>query len=456
MSRIAGFTRRQLLRAVAGAGLALPFYEAAFGRRAWALDGTARRLIIFYFPDGVPGASAEGEPSEWHARGSTGTSFTLPSVLAPLEAWRSQCVFLNDLSMGGTDAGSHPGGTKKLLTGVDGGRGESIDQYLARTVGASSPHRHLYLGVQSTANGASGDKFISYVGSEVTTPPEDSPIRAFDRLFSGAGGSIGGGTVDVLRQRRLSIIDTVAGDLATLRTALDTTDQGRLDLHLEALREVELRTQALAETTPPESCASPTIDTSAAADPARVFDPDRFPALLRAQVDVMVTAMACGLSRVGVIQGASHTSELVMSRFVGTEMYDPAYDMRSHQASHYGARHDTTHREYVDYVAQRRWWVSQFAYLLEELARRPEGEGTMLDNSMVWLCTEVSDGNTHLHDNMPFVVAGRGGGAIRTGRLLAPGYTRHSNLLAALGRGMGADLWTWGEACSGPLDGLLT
>jgi hypothetical protein len=66
--------------------------------------------------------------------------------------------------------------------------------------------------------------------------------------------------------------------------------------------------------------------------------------VLRAQIDTMVLAMACGLSRVGVIQASQHTSELIMSRFRGTEMYDPGFDMRSHQASHYGARQDRSNR----------------------------------------------------------------------------------------------------------------
>ena len=107
--------------------------------------------------------------------------------------------------------------------------------------------------------------------------------------------------------------------------------------------------------------------------------------------------MACGLTKVGVIQGSQHTSELIMSRFRDTEMYDAGFDMRSHQASHYGARHDRSNRLYSDFVKQVNWWVSQYAYLLQQLRARPEGDGTMLDHSVVLLCTEVSDGNTHSH-----------------------------------------------------------
>ena len=87
------------------------------------------------------------------------------------------------------------------------------------------------------------------------------------------------------------------------------------------------------------TCAEPRIDGDGLT-PATLYAPERFPQILRAQTDLMVQAMACGLTKVGVIQASHHTSELIMSRFANTPMYDPGFDMRSHQASHYGPRHD--------------------------------------------------------------------------------------------------------------------
>jgi Protein of unknown function (DUF1552) len=182
-----------------------------------------------------------------------------------------------------------------------------------------------------------------------------------------------------------------------------------------------------------------------------LYQPENFPAVLRAQMDVMVQAMACGLTKVGVIQSSQHTSELIMSRFRGSEMHDPGFDMRSHQASHYGARQERTNRLFTDYLKQRRWWVSQFAYLLEQLRQRPEGDGTMLDHSLVLMCSEVSDGNTHSHADMPFLLAGRGGGCIAPGRVSDHPGVRHGQLLAAIARAMGADVNGWGDAGDGVL-----
>lgn len=444
------FARRSLLKALGGAAIAAPFYQLLRAGPARAFPETAQRVIFFYFPDGVAGQSQNGEPSLWHATGSE-TNFQLSTQLEPLSASVGDCVFFNGLSMGATDSGSHPGGAKKLLTATDGGQGESIDQALARTVGANMPWRHLYLGAMANQNNASGDKFISYPTAGQSISPEDNPRRAFELLFgSGTPQGSSGGEVDLSRS---SVIDGVLDDMSALRAQLGGTEAAKLDLHLEALREVEERVTSAGEAL--ASCEEPRIDTGAFSDDD-LYAQELFPDILRAQIDLMVLAMSCGLTKVGTIQASQHTSELIMSRFPGTEMYDPNYDMRSHQASHYGASHDYGHREFTDYLAQRRWWVSQFNYLLEQLAARPERDGTMLDYSVVVLCTEVCDGNTHLHDNMPFVLGGRAGGLISTGRLLQWDSMRHANLWLSVAKAMGESFSWFGQESSGPLPGLVS
>jgi hypothetical protein len=450
-----------LARGAASTSLAASLGAAFAPAIAHADTSRLRRLIIFYFPDGIPGRSANGEPSLFHATGS-GTSFTLPELLQPLQPHRDHLVLFNGLSMGGTDSGSHPGGARKLLTGVDYGNGESIDRVLARTAGADMPHRHIYLGAQSTAGGLSSDRFISYIGPGSSTTPEDDPRRAFDRLFpdgAGAGEPPGpGGPDPLVAARRRSILDTAMADLADLRGRLMPRDQSRLDLHLDALREVELRISDA----PPVDAPAPTVLCPPASpsglptDTGRIgSDPEVFPVVLRNQIDLLVNAMACNRSRIGVLQASYHTSELIMSRFVGTELHDPGFDMRSHQASHYGASHNFGHREFRDFVAQRRWFVQQYAALIQALRDRPEGAGTMLDYSAVLLCSEVSDGNTHQHDDMPFLLAGGAAAGIRTGRLLDNGWRRHGDLYASLSAAMGHPIDGFGQGSSGPLPGLL-
>lgn len=446
--------RRQLLRAGGASLLALPFVRL-LERRAGAhvTPTTARRLIIYYYPDGVPGPSSNGEPSAWHPSGS-GTQFTLPDVLASLAPYRDRCVFFRGLSMGGTDVGSHPGGAKKLLTATDGGNGISIDRRLATTVGASDPFSSLILGAMANHNGASGDKHVSYVAPGVTVSPDDDPAGAFARVFGATGMTGGGGGGSGPDPRTLSVLDLARSDLESLRGKLGTTEKSKLDLHLEAIREVEQRVGGVGPG-PTATCENPVIDAGGLAGSA-LYAPEKFPQILRAQMDLMVQAMACGMTRVGVIQASQHTSELIMSRFMGTPMYDPGFDMRSHQASHYGASHDLAHREYLAFKQQATWWIDQLAYLLGSLAARPEGEGTMLDYSLVLCCTEVCDGNTHGHDDMPLILAGGGGGKIRTGRVLDNGYRRHGDLMVSIAHAMGDPITYFGDSSSGLLPGLLS
>jgi hypothetical protein len=446
------FDRRRFLGTLGATALSVPMLQRALLGSARAQTGRARRIIFFYYPDGVAGPSQDGEPSLWHATGS-GTSFTLGELMAPLAAHKARLIAFNGLSMGGTDSGSHPGGAKKLLTAVDGGNGASVDQVLARTAGADRPHRHLYLGAMANQNSASGDKHVSYPAAGQSAAPEDDPLRAFQRLFAG-GVATGGGGADPAARREVSVIDGMLADLARFRTRLGAVEQRKLDLHLESLREVEQRVRRTApEAPPPATCAEPRLDARGLAA-EHLYQPDRFPDVLAAQLDLMVLAMQCDLTRVGVVQASQHTSELIMSRFPGTEMYDPGFDMRSHQASHYGPRHDRSRREFADYVKQRRWFTAQFAYLLDQLAARPEGDGTMLDYTLAVMCTEVCDGNTHLHDDMPFLVAGGAGGALRTGRLVQ-GYRRHGQLLAALCHAMGTPVDGFGDAGPGVLTEIL-
>ena len=463
-------SRRRWLKAALGAASALPFYLASRREAQSNTRGRARRVIFFYFPDGIAGRSQAGDAGLWEPRMSGG-DIMLSEILEPLGDLKRECVFLNGLSMGGTDEGSHPGGAKKLLTARDGGNGESIDQFLARTVGRGAPFRHVYLGAMATHNNASGDKFISYPSAGVTVAPDDDPVRAFRRLFASGTtttppmmGMTPPATTGDDEAPRLAL-ETALADLNDLRGSLGQSERVKLDVHLESLREVQGQIAAMSTTRPPTTTDAGTMMTSARCDSPTLgfepptgnglFAPENFPAVLRAQTDTMVLAMSCGLTQVGVIQCSQHTSELIMSRFRDTEMYDPGFDMRSHQASHYGARQERTNRLFTDYLKQRRWFVTQFAYLLQQLRARPEGDGTMLDHSVVLLCSEVSDGNTHSHQDMPFVLAGRAGGCVTPGRVLEHRGRRHGDLLASIAKAMGSDVDRWGDASNGTVPGLL-
>lgn len=455
-------TRRGILKALGAAALALPFYELATGRGGEArAGGVAKRVIFFYFPDGVGMPTATGDLAQsFHASGSE-QSFALSKQLDPIatsipgKSYKDACVFLNGVSMWGSDTGNHPAGARKLLTGKNAGDGQSIDQYLAGTAGASAPWHHLYLGAMATKDGTDSSKCIVYPdGSGNPITPIDDPRIAFQSLFGGVPTPGQPSTPAGPDPTKVSVIDGVLDDMARLQKKLGSVEKSKLDVHLASLREVEKRIKAPSTMTgtPSASCQNPSL---AAVSDADLKDESRFPEILRAQMDLMVLAMACGLTKVGTLQASHHTADLNMALFPGTDMASlNPNGMRSHEASHYGSSGD---QKFTAFVAQVRWWVAQYTYLLDKLASTPEpaGGGTMLDHSLVLLCTEVSDGNSHSHDDMPFVLGGGGGGAIKTGRLLQAQNKPHGDLLAAIAHAMGQPVGGFGEGSSGPLAGLL-
>ena len=464
MPRWRPFTsRRSFLSALGGSAAAI----AGLPPRAVRAQsgGVADNIVFFYFPDGVAGWSQAGDESQWHCSGSE-TSFSLGPTVSALEPFRSRSLFFSGLTMGATDDGSHPGGAKKLLTGADHGNNESIDQHLSKSIGTDRPWHHLYLGAQAGADGASGDKFITYPLAGSPMAPQDDPRRAFTDLF-GSDGLTGPPPPEASAARTQSVLDFAMDDIASLQARLGQVERAKLDLHLQSLRELEGRLShsggggggggggGSGGGTDWGGCDSPSLSSSGITSDT-LYDPSAYPAILDAQIEVAVQALACGMTRVVTIQNSHHTSDLVMSRFPGTEMYDPGYDMRSHQASHYGSSHDWTSREFVAFEQQRRYWVDRYVHLLERLDSIPGRTGTLLDDTIVVLCTEVCDGNTHSHSDLPVVVTGGGGGALRGGRYLQTGGRRHSDLWVALARAMGEDLWSFGDASSGPLDGVLT
>lgn len=235
-----------------------------------------------------------------------------------------------------------------------------------------------------------------------------------------------------------------------LRTKLGGIEKDKLDYHISSLQELEARfgqgSGSGSGSGSSGSCIDPFVDTSTITD---LYDPAQFPAICKAQLELAVLAMECNITKVATIQMSHHTSELIMSRFPDTEMHDPNYDMRSHQASHYGSTHNWDSREFTAFVQQRRWFVQQLAYLMELLDSRPEGNGTMLDNSIIVLCSEVADGNTHEHHDLPIIIAGGGGGTVRGGRLFDLGWRHVGDLWTGVAQAMGSDIHNFGYGGGG-------
>jgi len=449
-------SRRAVLRGVGGVAIGLPFLEAmlpAGGRKARAAGMTPpKRFIVFFSPDG-------SIREHWLPTG-TETSFTLSPILSPLAANQQSIVVLDGVEnkVGGYSANpgdDHMKGMGSMLTGrgllpgtTQGGAGDpaglasgiSVDQTIANAIGTSTKFRSLELGVQSGSAGTVWG-YTGYSGSNLPLPPDNNPASVWNRVFAAFGGT----DPALLRQQaeRKSVLDAVMQSYGKLNPKLGATDKTKLDEHLSNVRDLEMRLAAPTTTTGP-ACVKPaspgTVDYKSNAS---------FPTVGKLQMDLLVMAMACDLTRVGTIQWEQSVGNV---RFTWV---DPSITRGHHDMSHDG--NDVTAT--IDQLTKiNTWYASQLNYLVQSLKNAKEADGSsMLDNTLIVWVNELSRGNVHSHDHMPFVLAGGAGGALRTGRFLS--YAKsvsHNNMLVSLMNLMGLPDATFGDPafCTGPLVNL--
>ncbi|AKF07251.1 DUF1552 domain-containing protein [Sandaracinus amylolyticus] len=430
--------RRSFLKGLAAGAALAPIGIHTFARSARAA-GEGRALFV-YIPDGCI-------PDRWHPRGSSGSStFTLPEMSAPLERVRQHLTFLDGLDMyaGGP---THEGGCAKVLTGTDP---TSLDVFLGQTLREGVPHPSVHLGVGANFENGSGS-FSRLMGTEVK--PDDDPLNAFSRLFGGR--EMTDTSAEELRiRRRRSVLDAISGDLTALRARLGAVERTKLDVHTESLRELERRLMAPVG----GSCSDVAFNAGGYRNvetdyyPKTYHKEDNFLTVGRLQQDLAVLSLGCGITRVASIMWSHPVSP--------THVRDTTATLGNHDASHYGNADSDTARQFV---ALKRWFAERFAELIEKLATTPDGEGTLLDSTVVMLCSELGDSNAHDHKRVPFVVAGGAGVRLRGNRFIdyRGGHggenEAHSKLLVSIAQAVGVPVDTYGYSGhgSGGLEGLL-
>lgn len=399
-----------------------------------ATGGRAKRLVVFFTPNGTV-------HRHWRPRGGR-HDFVLPDegILGPLAAFRD---VLNVLEVDFRGANNHEGGMAAMLTGNGAAAhesgGASIDQVVAHAIGTDTPFRSLELGVQTSAWGGNVQTRMSYAGPGAYVPPDDRPAEVHRRVFAGVGSGAAPAEVDALAARRGSVLDLVRAELGDLHRRAPASQRPKLDAHLGALRAAEstLMTPGAAG-----DCDAPAV---MMADP---MANDSFPLVGRAQTDLMVAALACGLTRVASLQW-SHT--------VGP----PVFSWLGISEGHHSLSHidDGNPTGIANFVAAERWYAEQFAYLLERLDTLPdpEGEGSMLDHTLVVWAQELGDGRLHVCEDVPWILAGAAGGFLRTGQYLPLGGTSHTKLLVTIANAMGLETRTFGDPAygTGPIEELV-
>lgn len=438
--------RRAFLRRLGGAALALPLLQLP--RRAKAAGEFPTRVVVFYQPNGT-------KKELWSPQGGTETEWAPGRLLTPLAPWRDKITLLDgvDLTVAHEGPGGpHQRGMATLLTGEiitegdfvggDGRRagwagGPSVDQVLVDRLTPPTALSSLELGVRVLEAVPRGR--LIYRGREQPVAPINDPVAAYDRLFGGSMADPDPARAADRLMRRQSVLDAVYGDFAELQRKVTAEDRQKLDQHASAMRDLERRLALIAERG--DGCKPP--EPSAMDD---VMAESRYADLMRAQTDLLVNALSCDVTRYASLQCSTSVNAL---RFTFMDLAD----REGHALSHAG---DSSEAMQVQWEAMLTWYSEQLAYLIQQLAAVPEGDGTLLDHTIVLATNEINRGNTHSLDDIPFIVAGGAAAGLRGGRHLVYQKAPHNNLLVSLLNYAGLDVDTFGnpEFCTGPLAGL--
>lgn len=461
-----GFSRRRLLQSLglgAAVGPLLPLLNAS-GQEAVL----PKRLILLFTPDGI-GAKDWNTPVDWRPTG-TETDFTLHAVHSPLEPYKSKIVVPWGLTMTAGGAGeAHAYGMAGIWSGAtlhtpgagadfDGGNGNrtgwgsgiTVDQIVAQASGPDcpykkaatdsaqeTPYRSVALGVQ--CGQPTSVNRMTYTGDNAPIHPEVSPKAAFDRLFKGITPSGSTPTEDPAaaqaRAEQQALLGVLKHDLGRIRTRVGAQEYQKIDQHLAGLASIERR--LLGSTPRPASggCTLPTAPTTVTSNNAN------YPTQITQMMDIAAHALACDVTRVLTLQ-LSHGFSNVTHTWLG------------HTSAHHTMSHDDTDRR-TELQAIDNWYAQQLAYLLEQLDAVKEGNGTLLDNTLIVWGRELGS-TAHRMERVPLVMIGKAGGALKTQRYLNFDKQDHAKLLVSIARIMGVDINSIGDRKpnSGALSGL--
>ena len=387
--------RRTFLRGV-GTALALPLLDAMVPAAAAASrtpPRPTRRLGYVFMPMGC-------DQSRWTPRGTDGTLATLSPILESLAPHRDQLTVLSNLELRNAYPGSHATSNAAFLSAAKAKHTESNDYYLGTTadqlaaqqIGRATALPSLELAMdmlQTTGQCDNGyacvyQNNLSWSSPTTPLPYEAHPRRVFERLF-GEGGSVAERRAAL--QRRASLLDSVLEDIAALQRRLGPADQAKVREYLDTVREVERRIQRaeadVAHSPLPADLDRPLGVPAAYTDHAKLM------------LDLQVLAFQGDLTRVITFQLARETSNRTYAAETGVA--DP-----HHPLSHHG----NDPAKVARMAKINAFHVSLFAYYLERLKATPDGEGTLLDHTMLLYGSGIGNPNVHDHTNLPVIVAG--------------------------------------------------
>lgn len=419
-----------------GATMALPYLEV-MGNDGLGKDAPPVRLCCVFQPNGMyPAAWDSGVPSGGSRRKSDEQEGA--SILSPLTALADHVLPISGLDNSGR---GHVQLTSAFLTGVPvvGKRGGiSLDQMVAQKMGMSTVFPSITLGTEPPRQGNASGEPISYANTvswsspTLRISPEIIPRVVFDRLFRSRTNP----SARREAENRKSVVDFVLEDARRLQTRVSGSDRKKIDEYLEGVRELEVRIDKTLN--PPERDWKPPSQPKLHRPPVNI--PTDRAAYLNLMADLMVLALQTDSTRVATFMMAHGFSRLNFSFLDGVN------------GDHHAMSHHKNKKEVIaEYNKVSRWYVAQFAYLLEKMESVDEGNGSLLDNSLVLFGSGMKDGNGHVPENIPLLLAGGAGGRLKQGQgaiECQPG-TPHANLLLSIAQMMGVETDSFNGASTG-------
>jgi hypothetical protein len=412
-------SRRTVLKGM-GVTVALPFLDAMLpAGRAYATGSAASskvRLVAMEMVHGAAGSTALGIKKNLWAPEDVGSDFDLSGTsLSPLEPFRKDITIVSNTDVRNAEAftlpeigGDHFRSSAVFLTqshpkqteGNDVFSGTSLDQLYAKKFGQETPIPSMQLSIENVDQ-AGGCTYgysciytdtISWASPTQPLPMVRDPRVVFDQLF-GVGATPEERAAN--RQTDKSIRDGVTTEITALRREIGATDRAKLNEYLENIREIERRIQR--------------IEARNASGELRQFPdapigvPDSFEEHVHVMMDLIAVAFAADTTRVFTFKLGRDAS--------GRSYPESGVNTGFHNASHHGEREDRI----LDFAKINKYHVSMVPYLLEKLKNTPDGDGTLLDNSLVIYGSPMADSNIHNHKRVPLFVAGHAGGRLKGG-----------------------------------------
>jgi len=443
-------SRRAMLRG-AGVALALPLLDSMVPAQT-PLAKTAAvpktRFTGIFVPHGMA-------PGYWIPEKPVLEAGKFPFIMKPLEPFRDHTVLLS--GMWSKSAEPPPGVTgadhwvaaaylcadkPKKTTGADIQDGTTIDQLIAQKIGQETLLPSLQLAIEDPGANSSncGEGYscaytnsISWSTPNTPLPMELNPQTVFERMF-GEGGTQQERAVR--REQDRSILDSITQSLARFKQDLAPSDRAKLDEYTDDIRELERRLEIAKK-------ATGTVTAEGVVVPTGI--PESFDEHIKLHFDLQVLAYKADITRV---------STLLYARDLTGRAY-PASDVPS-LSFHGGSHHAENPDRIAEYSKLNQYHVKCLAYYIDKLSKTPDGDGTLLDHSLVLYGTNMGDSNQHLHYDVPHILVGGAGGKLKGGRHLAfPTKTvTTGNLLQSVLQMYGIREDTFGDG-NGPLPGLV-